>query len=95
MGRRLSFLHPHEVRLWLRASGYTIDAMPVTEGDAPAIRDRGQEVGRLVLETSSDSRLEAVTRWHDDDTGPACTSDMYPQLDIISPSSPSTFEPGN
>jgi len=63
-GQRLAFYHPTEVRLWMRASGYTVDAMPVKVGDSPAIRNFGEKVGNLVLEETEDSgQLAAVTYW--------------------------------
>jgi len=62
--QRLAFYHPTEVRLWERASGYKVDAMPANEGDRVVIRNLGERVGVLELEQSGEpGQLCAVTYW--------------------------------
>lgn len=63
--RTLAFLTPEEVRLWTKASGYTIHHIPVNVGDTVDILKDGQGVGKLVLEDDPNDPWDciAVTYW--------------------------------
>lgn len=67
--KRLAFYHPSEVRLWQRASGYKVDAMPANKGDEVIIRNFGERVGVLVLEEESPTQLVAVAYFDEEKGG--------------------------